>query len=70
MIENTTVTVKMTNINKRRFQHSCEEDKNSRKWVITDTTTNRIIFTGNFVDSNLICHSLNKKFCTESSEEM
>jgi hypothetical protein len=69
MIRIITDTVKMPNIRERRFQHSFVEDKNSIRWIIIDTTQNRIIYTGNFEESCLICHNLNKKFYMELTEK-
>ena len=64
MIEIITQEVEMPDINDRRFQKE-PKDMNGRKWTVTDTEQKRIIYTGKFEESSLICHNLNKKFYKE-----
>lgn len=61
MIEIITEEVKMPISKERRFQYN-PKDLNGKKWTVSDTDHNKIIYTGNFQDSALRCHNLNKKY--------
>ncbi len=60
MIEIIIEKVLMPEINQRRFQKDAK-DCNGRKWNVSDTEQNKIVYTGMFEEASLICHNLNKK---------
>ncbi len=60
MIEIIIDDFQMPELDKRRFQKNYK-DLNGKKWDVTDTHQNKIIYTGKFEKASLICHNLNKK---------
>lgn len=61
MIEIITEKVEMPDVSKQRFQKECENyGSRKEKWLVIDTETNTIRYTGKFKDVCLASHNLNK----------
>lgn len=60
VIEIITEKVDMPEYDKRRFQYK-PKDLNGRKWFVTDTETNNIVYNGKYEMTAMVCHSFNKK---------
>lgn len=66
MIEIITEKVEMPDLNDRRYQKLFE----GNKWMVIDTHNNNSLrYKGNFENTSLACHNLNKKFYLDSNEK-
>jgi len=65
VIEIITKEVKMPGLEHRRYQKSLA----GNNWIVIDTQNNNTIrYYGNFENTSLACHNLNKKFYLESND--